>query len=172
MQKEIQGSNRWERLGSLMLKIGKFNEAEAIYKSLLEASLNDNLERHVCLLEGFSCALYHTGHLAQALLVCENVIDIRRKSFPSSYFDLSLDYRRLYPIHISLEDYTTAISYCKKTLDIQEKHFPDNYSELASTYNNMAWTYCLTRQNENALLYCKKSVANEKNRLHPSIYFC
>ncbi|CAF0928565.1 unnamed protein product [Adineta ricciae] len=169
MQKEIEGNTGWERLASLMLTMGEYNKAEDIYKNLLETSLEDDLEKHVCLLEGFARALFHTGHLTQALSVWESTTNIREKSFPSNYFNLSLDYRRLGAVHGSLEYYPTAISYYQKTLDIQEKYFPDNYPELASTYNNMAWTCCLTGQNENALLYCEKSIENYQKST-PSIH--
>jgi hypothetical protein len=60
IRKEIRGETGWDQLGSLMIKMGEFDKAEKIYQTLLETTLDEDLERVAFLQYEFGQALFIT----------------------------------------------------------------------------------------------------------------
>jgi tetratricopeptide (TPR) repeat protein len=158
MRDEIGEKTGWDQLGSLMYKMGKFDKAEEIYKTLLETTLDNDLDRLAFLHHEIGRALFNTGDLPRALSYYERTVEIQQKLVSSNGLDLAITYRNMGNVYCSMGNYFATLSYDLKTLEIQQNSLPSDHPELAKTYNNIGWVHYLLGDYLNALSYCEKAV--------------
>ena len=92
-----------------MNTMGQYDQAEEIYKTLLETKLENELEKLVSLHREFGRALLLKGDLSPALSHYERAIEIQQKYLPSDYSDLATTYIGLGFVHCSMGNYFTAL---------------------------------------------------------------
>ena len=174
MRKEIEGQTKWDQLGSLMYKMGKFDKAEEIYTTLLETTLEKDLERLAFLHHEIGRVLFQTGDLQRALSCYEKTIEIQLKLVSSNHLNLGITYRNMGNVHCSMGNYSTARSYHEKALEFQQKLCSSDNLELADTYNNIGWVDYLLGEYSNALIYCEKALEMKQKSVpknHPQLAY-
>jgi len=158
MREEIGGKTGWDQLGSLMYKMGEFDKTEEIYKTLLETTSDNDLDRLAFLHQEIGRALFNTGDLPRALSYYERTVEIQQKLISSDRLDLAITYRNMGNVYCSMGNYFATRSYYLKTLEIQQNSLPSDHPQLATTYNNIGWVHYLLGDYSNALSYCEKAI--------------
>ncbi|CAF1313662.1 unnamed protein product [Adineta steineri] len=151
-------SERWYRLGMVLIKMGQIDEAENIYQVLLDQTNNDENKAPIYNQLGF--IKDDQGKYEEALTFYEKSLVIRQKTLPPKHPDLAKSYNNialeiqqqsLLPNHPDL-----ASSYNNIALEIRQQSLPSNHPDLAYPYNNIGLVY------ENIGNYLKASAFYEK----------
>ncbi|CAF1456869.1 unnamed protein product [Adineta steineri] len=154
IRKETGGGTGWQRLGSLLLKIGQFDKAEELYNVLLEQTSNEGEKTNYCNQLGFVHS--SQGDYEKAISYHEKALEIRKKTLPSDHHSLATSYNNIGSVYDHMGEYSKALSYYEKDLEICQKTLPLNHPDLATSYNNIGMVY--TKMGE----YSKALSSHEK----------
>jgi len=170
IQKETSGSTGWNRLGRLLIKLAKFDKAEALYEILLKQTTDQNEKAHIFHQLGFIND--HRGEYSKALEYYEKSLEIRKKTLPANHPDLATSYNNIGLVYRSMGEYSKALEYYEKSLEIRKKTLPANHPDLATSYNNIGLVYRSMGEYSKALEYYEKALEIRKKTLpanHPSL---
>ncbi|CAF5013095.1 unnamed protein product [Rotaria socialis] len=85
IRQETSGPSAWHRLGQLMIKLEKLNEAEKIYQILLD-SVSQNDEEHLYFLYNQLGYIKHNyGNNDEALQLYQKALEIQEKLLPHNH---------------------------------------------------------------------------------------
>ena len=155
IRKEATGDTGWERLGNLLLKIGHPNEAEELYKILLEQASADN-KPHFYNRLGY--VKRQQGDYMTAIENYEKALQIEENTLPPDHPLLTIAHDSIGSMYMSMGEYSKALSYLEKALAIKEKTPPFNHDWLVTTCNDIATVYEKLGECSKALLYQKKAL--------------
>ncbi|CAF1493295.1 unnamed protein product [Adineta steineri] len=177
MRNMTSGTTGWDRLGKLLLKMDKFEEAKEVLEVSIENSNDNDLER-----------LGHRYHLMgqiensqhnykQALFFYDKASQIYQTHSSSIHLDMAVIYNDIGSVYKNTKEYTKALEYFQMALDYQDKSNPLAHSNLVLIYNNMAEVHKVMRQYSDALnileklstTYKRSSVFYDYSTM-PSIY--
>ena len=178
LRNEIREETGWHRMAILMVKMGKFNKAMEIYKSLLETKSYDDEKEFLR-----SLAVYHNnigevhrsmGDYSTALSSFTKTLEILQNSFPDNDPQLATIYSNIATVHQSMEDHSNAFSYWEKTLEIQQTSLPSQQAPTTTAYNNnnIGMMHQQMDHYSTALFYLKKSLEIQQKSLpsnHPDL---
>ena len=139
IEKEISGSKDWQRLGSLLLKIGQLSAAANFYIELLQQTTDDRDRAYICHQIGW--VKQHQGKYQEAALFYEKSLEIGRTIFQDEDPSLAPTYSNIGLMYHSMGNYSKALEFYEKDLKITEKVVPLNYLDLACCYNNVGGLY-------------------------------
>ncbi|CAF1470994.1 unnamed protein product [Didymodactylos carnosus] len=138
-KKEIQGSNDFFTLGSLLMKMGEHDKAEEFYLMMLKtSSLNDRGIGAIYNKLGLS--YWERRNNAQALLYYNKSLDIYKKCLPAGSASLATVYAGIGAVYKAEGDLDQALMYMQKALKIQEKSLLPDDPGLATMYNNRKYS--------------------------------
>ncbi|CAF0791588.1 unnamed protein product [Adineta steineri] len=169
IREEVDGTG-WERLGTVLLKIGQFNKAEELYNVLLEQT-SDESEK----------ALYYNqlgyikdgqGDYKKAIWYYEQRLEIHQKTLSSNHPLLAISYNNIGSVYYKIREYSKALSSHEKALEIRQKTLPSNHPDLACSYNNIGLVYKRMREYSKALSSLEKALEIFQKTLpsnHPSL---
>lgn len=160
----------WGQLGHLLLKMGEYNEAERIFKAIVDRYSVFNPNRMTCLnaFYGLGSIKWLQSDYTHALLFFHKALQLNIPhciTFAPIYIGIAL-------VHTSMGNYSAALLTHKKTLEILQKYAGDNDEKLAVTYGHIGDTYITLGRPLDALLYLKKSLEIQQNLLpsnHPDL---
>ncbi|CAF1176679.1 unnamed protein product [Adineta steineri] len=170
ISKEVVGTTGWQRLGELLLKTGHFNEAEELYKVLLEkpSSKSDKALYY----NNLGVVKDHQGDYEKAVDYYKKALEIKIKTLPANHPDLAISYSNIGSVYYNMEEYLKALSFYEKTLRINEKIPLENHSSLATAYNNIGLVYSNMGEYSRALSFYQKALEIEEKVLpanHPDL---
>ncbi|CAF1594574.1 unnamed protein product [Adineta ricciae] len=170
IESEVRGSTGWQRLGTLLLKLGQLDKAEELYTVLLEQT-SDKSGR----------ALYYhqlgylkddQGDFKTAIDYYEKALEIWEKTLPSNHPSLATSYSCIGIVYMNMGEYSKALSFYEKSLEIRGKTVPSNHPSLATSYNNIGLVYMNMGEYSKALSFYEKSLEIRGKTLpsnHPSL---
>ncbi|CAF1475975.1 unnamed protein product [Adineta steineri] len=140
IRKEADGINGWDRLGSLLIKIGQFNKAEELYNVLLKQTSHEDEKQ--CCYNRLGNIKDGQGDYEKAIEYYEQALEIYQKTLPSNYSGLTVStYGNIGTVYNHMGEYPKALSFYEKALEICQKTLPTNYLSLAILYNNIGNVY-------------------------------
>jgi tetratricopeptide (TPR) repeat protein len=172
LRKEIEGPNPLHRLGKLLIKMGEFDKAEEIFKTLLETTSNVGLEHVASFYNQLGYIFKEKGAFSIALFNHEKALEIQQKISPPNHLMLANIYNNIGEVHRLSGDYSSALSYYQKTLKIYQESLPSNHPELTTIYNNISQVYNLVGDYSAALSYLQKTLEIEEKSVpsnHPDL---
>ncbi|CAF1034910.1 unnamed protein product [Adineta steineri] len=164
IREEVRGVTGWQKLGSLLLKIGQFNKAEELYSVLLEQT-SDEGERALYYNQ-LGCAKDDQSDYEKATWYYEQALEILEKTLPSNHPDLATSYNNIGSAYDHIGEYSKALSYYEKAHKIKQKTLPSNHSSMATLYNNLGLMYNNTAEYSKALSYYEKALEIRQETLH------
>ncbi|CAF2786826.1 unnamed protein product [Rotaria sp. Silwood2] len=159
IRQATQGSTGWNRLGKLLLAIGKFDKAEEVLQILIDKSSEDDLEGLGHLYHLMGSVKENKKEYDQAMMLFEKTLNIYRSSLPdSNYLHLTTLYNDIGSVYQFKKEYLKAQEYYEMALDIHEKINPVNDSDLVITYGNLAEIYKYFRDYSQSLRFYQKQL--------------
>ncbi|CAF1187811.1 unnamed protein product [Adineta steineri] len=166
-------SEGWYRLGMVLRKMGQFDEAENIYRILLDR-IKDN-EDEAPIYHQLGTIKYDQEKYQKALTFYEISLAIKQKTLPPDHPDLAISYNIIGEVHAKMGNYSKAIPFYEKVLRIRQQSLSLNHPDLTMSYNNIGLVY------ENMGNYSKARACYEyavqiaqqplsSNHLHLQIY--
>ncbi|CAF1496923.1 unnamed protein product [Adineta steineri] len=169
IRKETAGTG-WQRLGSLLLKIGQFNKAEELFNVLLQQASNEG-EKAIYYIQ-LGNVYYNQGNYEKSIRYIEHGLEIQKKVLPLNQPELAASYNNAGFVYGSMGVYSKALSYYETALEISKKTLPSNHALLAASYNNIGLVYENIGQYSKALSFfekvleiCQKSLPSN----HPNL---
>ncbi|CAF0775552.1 unnamed protein product [Adineta steineri] len=163
IREATQGSSGWDRLGKLLLKIGKFSHAEEIFQMLIENTAEDDAHSlgHRYHMLGL---IYEQGKCdyKNALIFYDKALNIYLQYSDSNYLDLITIYNNIGGIYRHTENYSKALETFQMALDNQKNKCRTYNVVLAETYNNIAETYKCLKQYSEALQFYRRALSIQK----------
>ncbi|CAF1371542.1 unnamed protein product [Adineta ricciae] len=170
LREETAGATGWYRLGMLLIKLGKYDEAEQVYRTLFEQTNEDN--EKALLLHQFGLIKRNQGDYVKALTFYQQALEIYQKIRPEDHMDLATTYNNIGQVHNNMGNYSEALAHYKKSLRIYEKILPENHSSLAVSHNNIGLVYKNLGDYTQALKSHETALEIEQKTLppnHPSL---
>ncbi|CAF0857907.1 unnamed protein product [Adineta steineri] len=170
IRKEGGRGTGWHRLGTLLLRIGQFNEAEELYNVLLEQTSDEGEKALYYNQVGFVHSTQ--SDYKKAIWYYEQGLKIREKTLPSNHLALAISYNNFGGVYERMAEYSKALSYYEKALEIDQKTLPSNHPSLATSYSNIGTVYNSMVEYAKALLYFEKALEIKQKTLpsnHPDL---
>ncbi|CAF1219629.1 unnamed protein product [Adineta steineri] len=159
-------SERWYRLGMVLIKMGQIDEAENIYQVLLDQTNND--ENKAPIYNQLGSIKDDQGKYEEALTFYEKSLVIRQKTLPPNHPDLAKSYNNIGLVHYNMGNYPKALSSLEKALEIQQHSVPSNHPDLATTYNNIGEVHRNMGNHPKALVSHEKALKIRQQSLPPN----
>ncbi|CAF4190765.1 unnamed protein product, partial [Adineta steineri] len=167
---EAVDDSGWERLGSLLLKIGQFNKAEELYNVLLEQTSHEDEQSHYhSQLGTVHC---YKGNYEKAIWYYEKALEIHQKTLCSNHPYLIILYNNIGNVYDQMGEYSKAILYYNQALEICQNTLPLNHPDLTNLYNNIGSAYNNMGEYSEALSFYEISLEIQQETLpsnHPAL---
>jgi len=170
MREETRGSTGWHRLGMFLIKLGKFDKAEQVYKALFDITTDEN--EKALLYHQLGLIKRNQGDYKEALACYEKTLEVYQKTLPEDHQDLATSYNNIGQVYNSIGDYARALDYYQKSLEIYQKILDPKHPSLAISYNNIGLVYKFMGDYSRALESHEKALDIEQQSLpsnHPSL---
>jgi tetratricopeptide (TPR) repeat protein len=166
MREETRGSTGWHRLGMLLIKLGKFDKAEQVYKALFDLTTDEN--EKALLHHQLGLIKRNQGDYQEALISYQKALEVYQKTLPEDHPDLATSYNNIGQVYNSIGEYSKALSYYQNSLEIYQKTLDSNHPSLAISYNNIGWVHKFMGDYPKALESHEKALEIEQKTLPPS----
>ena len=170
MREETRGSTGWHRLGMFLIKLGKFDKAEHVYRALFDVT-SDETEKAL-LYHQFGLIKRNQGDYKEALTSYGKTLEVCQKIYSEDHEDLATVYNNIGQVYNSTGDYVKALEYYQKSLAIYQKTLDPNHLSVAISYNNIGLVLKFLGDYSKALESHHKALAIEQKTLpanHPSL---
>ena len=118
----------WNRLGSVLFKLGMPKQAECIYQALLYRTVDKRNER---------IFYQQLGLHAQDLGESEKALLIQQQSLPSNHPDVTSVYNNIGLVYDIMDEYDKARSSIRNAVDIGSKSLSPNHPNLLKFKANL-----------------------------------
>ncbi|CAF4713474.1 unnamed protein product, partial [Rotaria socialis] len=109
-------------MGTLMLKVGHFDQAEELYNELLENASTDSDRAFIYHQLGY--LKDDQGEYQQAVTFYEKSLEIKRKTLPEDDVSLAPTYGNIGLVYDNMGEYSKALEYYEKSHKIFEISLP------------------------------------------------
>jgi tetratricopeptide (TPR) repeat protein len=170
MREETQGTKGWYRLGQLLIKLGRFDKAEELYKILLTHKCDEN--KKGCIYHQLGYIKDNLGDYAAAISFHERSLAIEEKLRSSNHRELATSYDNIGLVYVKMGEYAKALSFHKQALRIYQTALSPNNPESATSLNNIGFVYYKMEDYSAALASHQKALEIYKETLppnHPSL---
>ncbi|CAF4160025.1 unnamed protein product [Adineta steineri] len=157
IRKEAGGDTGWERLGSLLLKIGQFNKAEELYNVLIEQASHEDQKQYYY--SQLGSVKLDQGDYEKAICYYEQELEIKQKILPSNHPNFANSYNNIGTVYNKMGEYSKAVLLNEQALEIQQKNLSSNHPKLASSYNNIGSVYDKIGEYPKALSFYERALA-------------
>ncbi|CAF2718673.1 unnamed protein product [Rotaria sp. Silwood2] len=169
LREESQGKG-WERMGSLLSKLGENDKAEQLYRMLLNQASDETAK--AAYYNNLGMLRNDQGKHNEALVLYQKALDIKEKSLSPNHSDFAAAYNNIALAYENMGEYSKAVSSYERSLEIQKIAIPPNHPDLASSYNNIGSVYSSMGEYLNALSSHQRSLEIRKIALpsnHPDL---
>lgn len=139
VRQETQGITGHDRLGRLLVKIGRHSQAEAFFKMLLEEASSDEHKAHFYNQLGYIAN--EQGHYDKAISCYKKSLEIEEKNLPASLPVMTTSYNNIGEVYREIGEHSQALACYKKAIEMNEKCGRSDGSSLAAVYNNIGLLY-------------------------------
>jgi tetratricopeptide (TPR) repeat protein len=155
----------WDRLSTLLMKIGQFDMAEELYTVLLKQTFDEGQKALYYVSLGY--VKNDQGDYEKAIWYYEKGLEIYEKTLPPNHPDLATSYNNIGTVYDTMGEYSKALSYYEKALEIYQKTLPPNHPSLAISYNNIGSVYYNMGEYSKALSYYEEALEIRQKTLPP-----
>ncbi|CAF4485596.1 unnamed protein product [Rotaria sp. Silwood2] len=171
MREEIYSEAKgWDRLGLLLIKLGKFDNAQEVYDILLDETTTN--QEKALMYHRLGVIKNSQGRYTDAIALFQQSIEIKKKVLSSTDDDLASSYDNIGLVYKNMGDYSNALLFHQDALKIRQKNLPSNHHDLATSYNNIGLVYNHMNDYSNALSFHQKALEIRQNTLpsnHPDL---
>lgn len=170
LREETYGSSGWHRLGMLMIKLGEFDRAERVYRTLSDMNPDDNEKALLC--HQLGLIKRNQGEYSQALVSYQTALDIYERTRLPDDLDLATTYNNIGQVYHNMGEYAKALSHYEKSFAMYERKLPADHPSLAASYNNIGLIHRNLGDYTKALECHEKALNIEQKTLpanHPSL---
>ena len=167
---EIQGCDGWDRIGTLLIRVGSLEKAEELYTSLISQEANDG--EHALYNHQLGSIQEDQGEYKEALVFYETALDMQKKTLPVNHPDLATSYHNIGSVYDNMGEYSKALSSYETARDMWKKTLPANHPDLARSYNNIGSVYDQMGEYSKALSFYERALEIRKKSLptnHPHL---
>jgi tetratricopeptide (TPR) repeat protein len=160
----------WYRLGSVLLKMGQFEQAQQVYEILLGQTTSESEKGRFY--HQLGLAKNDRGEYKEALVLYENALAIYNRTLSPKDLNLAKCYNNIGLVHYNMDDYAKALLSHEKSLEVKQQSLPADHADLGVSYNNIGNVYFKMGDYSKALLYHEKALEIKKQSLlpnHPSL---
>jgi tetratricopeptide (TPR) repeat protein len=154
IQEDTKGSTGWFRLGKLMMKVARLDEAQQVFEMILHRTTDEKKKDEIYYY--LAWIKNDQGKHTEALSYYEKSLEIRRKTLPANHPHLATSYNNIGNVYYNMGEYSKALSYYEKALEILQKTLPVNHPHLATSYNNIGLVYYNMGEYSKTLSYYEK----------------
>ncbi|CAF4926995.1 unnamed protein product [Rotaria sp. Silwood1] len=154
---EIEGPSALYRLGSLMIKLGEFDKAEEVFRTLLRQRTTDEFQK--------GNIYYQLGQINdnqrkpdKALKNYHDALEIYSKNLPADHSNIATCYNNIGLVYDNINDHSEALKFYEKALEIYKKTLPDDHPNIASCCNSIGLIYNTKGDYSRALSFCKTAL--------------
>lgn len=173
LQEETTAPSGWLRMGKLMLTLGHFNQAEQLFKKLLENANSDNDKAYI--FNQFASVKRGQGLYKEAASFYEKAIEIDRKTIPQDDPHFATYYSNIGRVYSETADYSKALEHHDTALKIQEKTLSPDHPDRAVSYSNVGIAYNHIGDYSKALKFYQRALSVMEKSLpsnHPDFADC
>ncbi|CAF3403434.1 unnamed protein product [Rotaria sp. Silwood2] len=155
---EIENGSADKSLGSLLLRMGKFDSAKKIYEKILQSISNDDYRTQIDLLNMLGLIELSKCNYDAALVFYQKILNLW--PLPSGYSDLNFDfvYSNIAMIYKSMENYVQAEEFFRIVIESREASSSCKPTDLGAAYSNFAVINNLLGRHTIAGKYFEKSL--------------
>ena len=173
LENEIHGSTGWERIGELLIRLDRMDQAEELYLGLIRQTRNAH-ER----------ALYNhcLGRIKNkqsdyeaALRYYNASLTIRLRTVRDDDPSLAACYSSIAMVYQNKQENRQALQYYEKALAIYQREHNENNPDLATCYSNIAGVYNTLKKHKRALEFYTEALTIYRATLpdnHHSVTTC
>lgn len=166
MRMEIEGSSPLYRLGALMIKVGEFQKAEEIYRTLQERT-SDELEQ-ANLNYQLGCINDNYCKYDKALRFYQDALGKYLKHLPPDHPNVASCYNNIGLVYDNTNDYAKALPCYEKALKIYQKTLSADHSHVATSCNSIGLVHNSLGDYSKALSFCKQALDIFEKSLPPT----
>ena len=170
---ETVGTNRWDKLGRLLIDINQLDKAEELYFTLLQ-QVSEPFETAVYCHRLVTIKVNQGDHKTADQYAAKS-LEICQKTLPANHPDLASSYGSMARVYSDMGEYSKALLFYEKNLEICQKTLPANHPSLATCYGNMAGVYRAMGEYSRALSFYEKDLEIKQKTLpanHPDLATC
>ena len=125
---EIEGPTGWHRLGKLLVKLGLFSKAEAVYKNLLYQTNSDS--EKLRLYDQLGMTTEAQGENQRAIRYYQKSLELRHKTLSPNHPDIAESYSNIGSIYEKMLEHSAALSFYEKAVEIGRRSLPLSHPNL------------------------------------------
>ena len=173
LHEEIGKDPAWYRLSHLLVKMGKFNQAEEILLKLLNSTSYWHRADISSITHQLGLIHREKGDFQTALTFYNKALIIAFNTIPINLQSIAITCSEIGLLHRELGNYLRALAYYQKALDVMENpSINSNRLQLALLYNNVGQVFQTMGDYPTALGFFRRAFAIEKEVLpsdHPAL---
>lgn len=146
----------WYRLGRLLIKLGDFNKAQAVFDILLDQAMTDREKADIYQQVGF--IKESQGQYGDAIANYIKLNQVLQKTLSSLDSRVASSYSSIGVVYEKMGDYSNALSFHQKALEIDQHTLSASHPDLATSYNNIGLVYDRMGDYSNALSFHQKAL--------------
>ncbi|CAF1513469.1 unnamed protein product, partial [Didymodactylos carnosus] len=162
---EITGTG-WQRMGSLLWKMGENNKAEQVYTMLLDNATDDR-DKYYCYNQ-LAIIKANQGEYPIAAGLYEKSLAVTENILPPNHPDFAASYNNIGSVYAKMGEHSKALSSYERSLEIQKTALPPNHPDFAASYNNIGVLYANMGEHSKALSSFERSLEIRKITLPPN----
>ena len=165
-EETMPGEPGWQRLSSLLIKMGCFDKAEQIDEKTLSGATDEQTKANIYDQTGY--IKESTGEYTEAITFYEKSLAIKEKILPPMHIDLANSYMKIASAYQAMAESPKALEYYEKALEIQQQSLPAGHPDLASNYDGIGNVYSTMGEDSKALSYYERSLQLRLKSLPPN----
>jgi tetratricopeptide (TPR) repeat protein len=166
MRKQFTRGTGWNRLSTLLIKIGHFDKAEELLKLLLKQTFDEGDK--VTYYSNLGYLKTNQGDYKQAICYYEKAIEILENTRPPNHPDLANPYSNIGSIYCDTGNYSKALLFQEKALEIRQKTLRPNHPDFVASYNSIGALYKSMGEYSKALLFHEQALEIQQKTLPPN----
>jgi len=164
-RKEIGKGPPMDRIGSLLVKMGKFDTAESIYTTLLKSTITNDWPMVAHINNQLGYIAKQKGDLTEASRLYKKTLDIQLENLSPDDLILATTYSNIGTIYDCMQELPEALHYYKNALRIKQKSLSEDDPLMATTYSNIGLVYSLLEDCSTGLLFLQRAIAIQEKHL-------
>jgi tetratricopeptide (TPR) repeat protein len=169
-EETLPNDNGLYRLGIVLCKIGRFQEAQQVYEVMQEQNTDEAEEGYICCEIG--SVKYAQGEYEDAIKFYKKSLKIYNRSLPPNHLNWAISYNNIGIVYYNMGDYPKALLSYERAHEIQQQSLPTNHPDLAASYNNIGVMYNKIGEYSKALSSYDKALKISQQSLpsnHPQL---
>ena len=165
-EETFPNSDGWNRLGEVLLALGKPKQAEEVYQSLLQQEADES--KHGWIYNQLGKCKHEQEEYKEAIRFFKKSIAIQQQIDPLNHSSLASTYTNIGNTYYKMNASAKALKYYENALEINQQSLSPIHPSLASSYNNIGMVYNMMNNYSKALSFYEKALVIQQQSLPPN----